>query len=200
MPKLKQRIRYWEVNNEPDLRPDSKSETNFFVGGPKKYRKLLTKTHNAIAAADSKAKVVVAAPSMLSTDSINYFKRVFSGKKIKTKFDIANVHCIGVCNYNTFDVEEYIAAFPKVSSQKSIWVTEAQAFITEDDAGLNATQFNIGVNGALKAGAARIFATHQTFERPENQTGAMDFVTYPTRNESIPENAEDAYKYIWSLY
>lgn len=190
MPGLTRAIRHWEVNNEPDMgyyspeefitngeqavevdslksgeNPDE-DEMRFFVGSPSKYKKLLHNTQKPIRNADSKAKVVIAAPSTMATHSTVYFDELFGLRNIKKKFDIANVHCISSgCSIESFNVEAYKQQLDEHGINKPIWVTEAQPYVSEDP-DINAAQLADSIERALELGAKRIIMTHMKFEVP----------------------------------
>lgn len=161
MPGLKRKIRHWEVNNEPDL-------DVFYKGTPGNYRKLLAQTSTAIRKSNRKAKVVIAGAASSEQFSEDFFTEVFSKKKVKQRFDIGNVHCIGgSCDTTDFNASWYKQLLTNNGMpNKKFWITEAQAYISED-LDVTAAQYLESTSNARAAGANKIFMTHMSFEKPD---------------------------------
>jgi hypothetical protein len=167
MPNLKIPIKYWEVMNEPDLTGPEGEESyetlDFYRQDAEAYRELLIKTSEAIREADSQAKILIAGAAGGSEESLNFYREVFKDKKAVSAFDIANVHCISNDDYQSFNVEPYKKMLQELGINKPIWVTEAEAIVS-DDPDVNAAQTLQSTKKALELGAERIFFTRYDFE------------------------------------
>lgn len=171
MPGLGVKIKHWEAMNEPDLNfrlepqpePEEELGLNFFVGEPAEYAELLKRTYAGVKAADLEAEVLIAGAAGGSPDSTAFYREVFSDAVALESFDIANVHCISSDDIATFNVAPYKKLLDEFGITKPIWVTEAEAFIS-DDAQLVATQVQESTQMALELGAERIFYTSRDFE------------------------------------
>jgi hypothetical protein len=167
MPGLKIPIKYWEVMNEPDLSGPEEEESyetlDFYKQDAKAYRELLIKTSEAIRKADPEAKILIAGAAGGNEESLNFYREVFKDKKAISAFDIANVHCISNDDYQSFNVAPYKKMLQELGINKPIWVTEAEAIIS-DDPDVNAAQTLQSTKRALELGVERIFFTRYDFE------------------------------------
>jgi len=172
MPGLTTPTKYWEVNNEPDLKPPPGEEEGlrFYVGGPSGYGQLLKKTYLAIKEADSQAKVLIAGAAGGNDEFLDFYRELFADKEVKDYFDIANVHCISNDDYQSFNVEPYKKMLAEFQIDKPIWVTEAEAFISADP-DMNAAQVKASTVKALELGAEKIFYTSLNFEISPGKPG-----------------------------
>jgi hypothetical protein len=162
MPKLKYPIKYWEVMNEPDL--DGEDTLDFWKGDADDYAKLLEETSLAVKSADPSAQVLIAGAAGGDDRFLDFYRTLFSSHPgISSNFDIANVHCISNDSYENFNVEPYKNMLAEFGLDgKSIWVTEAEAMIS-DDAKVNAQQTYDSTKNARALGAQRIFFTQYDF-------------------------------------
>ena len=89
MPKLKIKIKYWEVNNEPDLvpPPEEKNGLRFYIGGPEGYKELLKRTYTAIKDADPQSSVLIAGAAGGSDTFLNFYRQLFADEEIHNFFD-----------------------------------------------------------------------------------------------------------------
>lgn len=170
MPGLEIPIKYWEVMNEPDLQYHSNLPTgetdrlNFYKQGPAEYSTLLEHTYNAIKAADPSSYVLIAGAAGGSEQFLGFYEEVFATDAAAGgHFDIGNVHCIS----NDRETRDYnVAVYKQMLSSagidKPIWVTEAEAFYgaTAEE---NYQNTLTSTEGAISAGAKRIFFTRYTF-------------------------------------
>ena len=167
MPGLKIPIKYWEVMNEPDLTAPEGAEDegrlDFYTEDAEDYGELLIKTSEAIKEADSEAKILIAGAAGGNDRFLHFYRQVFADEKTILAFDIANVHCISNDEYESFNVEPYLKMLQDLGIDKPVWVTEAEAMIS-DDQDINATQTMRSSKKALELGAERIFFTSQKFE------------------------------------
>lgn len=169
MPGLEIPIKYWEVMNEPDLNsPEPDPRLDFYTQGPKEYSELLIRTAKAIRQADPEAKILIAGAAGGNDDFLGFYKEVFKNKEAVDSFDIGNVHCISNDSFDSFNVEPYLKMLNETivdeyGITKPVWVTEAEAFISED-ADLNAGQTFQSTKKAINLGAERIFFTRYDFE------------------------------------
>jgi hypothetical protein len=169
MPKLKYPVKYWEVMNEPDL--DGGETLDFWKGDANDYADLLLETYTSIKAADPGASVLIAGAAGGRDDFLDFYRNVLSyHPEILDSFDIANVHCISNDSYENFNVEPYKNMLAEFGLDgKPIWVTEAEAIIS-DDAAANYTQTYNSARQAISLGASRIFFTRYGFPDTDKQT------------------------------
>lgn len=144
---------------------DGSDTLDFFVGDADDYADLLEETSTAVKAANPGASVLIAGAAGGDDRFLDFYRGVFSHhSEIPNTFDIANIHCISNDSYSSFNVEPYknlLAEFGLDS--KPIWVTEAEAIIS-NDATTNATQTYNSAKNARALGAQRIFFTRYSFE------------------------------------
>ncbi len=165
MPGLEIPIKYWEVLNEPDLAgpsPEEEERLRFYKQGPKDYAELLIKTSKIIRSADSSAKILIAGAAGGNSRFLDFYKSVFENQETVAAFDIANVHCISNDDYQSFNVQPYKDMLVRQGIEKPIWVTEAEAVVS-DDPDINATQTFNSTKKALELGAEKIFFTRFDF-------------------------------------
>ncbi len=202
MPGLEIPIKYWEVMNEPDLvGPEDfeESRLEFYREDPQAYAKLLIQTYQAIKEADPEAFVLIAGAAGGGGWSLDFYREVFKNSDTQDAFDIANVHCISNDDYQSFNVEPYQEMLEEFGIEKPIWVTEAEAVVS-DNPDLNATQTLKSTKKALELGAKRIFFTRYDFEL--RMMGDKEFFPPDHRLDIKPEiegdNPEKAYRIITS--
>lgn len=155
-------ITHWGVNNEPDLQPVEADGLRFFIGGAKKYRKLLIQTSRTIHQADPSAQVLIAGASGGGQAEIDYYTRVLATDSAKESVDIGNVHCISSGFYKSFNVRPYADMLNELDLDIPIWVTEAETYVSADGS-KNATQLKRSTSKALALGAKKIFYTFMSF-------------------------------------
>jgi hypothetical protein len=168
MPGLKIPIKYWEVMNEPDLTSPEEEEglettLDFYKQDAEAYRELLIRTSEAIRKADPEAKILIAGAAGGSEKFLSFYREVLKDKRAVSAFDIANVHCISNDDYQSFNVAPYKKMLQELGINKPIWVTEAEAIIS-DDPDVNAAQTFQSTKRALELGAEKIFFTRYDFE------------------------------------
>jgi hypothetical protein len=167
MPGLKIPIKYWEVMNEPDLAvpegAEDEGRLDFYTEDPEDYGELLIKTSEAIKEADSEAKVLIAGAAGGNDRFLDFYRKVFADENAISAFDIANIHCISNDQYESFNVEPYQKMLQELGINKPVWVTEAEAMVS-DDWDINATQTTRSSKKALELGAEKIFFTSHEFE------------------------------------
>lgn len=190
MPGLEIPIKYWEVINEPDLKPMEDGRLQFYRQEPKDYAELLIKTSEAIKRADSTAKVLIAGAAGGNDQFLDFYREVFKNKQAKTAFDIANVHCISNDQYDSFNVEPYQKMLAEFGLDKPIWVTEAEAVVSKNR-DINAAQTLESSKKALELGAEKIFFTRYDF-------GFRDGANFGPQKEGL-EEAQKVYKKITGL-
>jgi hypothetical protein len=172
MPNLTIPVKYWEVMNEPDLRYQSSnvpenegSSLSFYKQGPDEYAELLVNTSKAIRSVDPEAKILIAGAAGADSRMLGFYKSVFANKDTFGAFDIGNIHCISNDQRtNDFNVGPYKEMLEKAGiTGKSIWVTEAEA-VYSAVAEENYLSTKKSVEGAIAAGAERIFFTRYEFD------------------------------------
>lgn len=203
MPGLEMPIKYWEVMNEPDLGiPDGVNveddgRLDFYKEGAPEYAELLIKTYAAIKEADPEAKVIIAGAAGGNDHFLNFYRKVFANKDAINAFDIANVHCISNDGYESFNVEPYKKMLAEFGINKPIWVTEAEAMVS-DNADINATQTYLSAKKALELGVEKIFFTRFEFKDRFSKPGPKrDIPNIPA--EIKGDDSEEAYKIITDL-
>ncbi|MFA6028118.1 MAG: hypothetical protein WC752_04300 [Patescibacteria group bacterium] len=187
MPDLQYPIKHWEIMNEPDL--GVSDELTFYKQDEDAYYLLLKRTHDAVAAADSEAKTLIAGAAGGNSQFLGFYRHLFhKHSNAKQYFDIANVHCISSNNIGSFNVRPYKAMLADYGIKKSIWVTEAQAIIS-DDPEANYLQTKSSTKKALSLGAKKIFYTQYAFTSV-NAEQTDDDLTYAINKykEIIAEN------------
>lgn len=199
MPNLKTPVKYWEVMNEPDLgmenpRPGEEERLKFWKDTPEAYGQLLIKTSEAIKAADEDAQVLIAGAAGGSKFFLDFYRKVLAVSGAKDAFDIGNVHCISNDNYDSFNVEPYKKLLSEFNLNKAIWVTEAEAMVS-NNADSNATQTLNSTKKALAEGAAKIFYTRYEFTAKENAPQKPGPST-PIQTEISGQNPQEAYQKI----
>ena len=187
MPDLAYPIKYWEVMNEPEL---TGSETlDFYKQDEDAYYQLLKKTYQAIQAADPEAKTVIAGAAGGNSTFLGFYRRMFNKHpQAKKYFNIGNVHCISNDSLGSFNVRPYKRMLNHYHINKPIWVTEAQAIIS-DDPEINYQQTSDSTKKALSLGVKKIFYTQYTF---------ADFDVEQTNAALL--YAQNKYKQIIELY
>jgi hypothetical protein len=191
MPELKIPIKYWEVLNEPDLQYKSNlpygenDHSTFYRQGPKEYAQLLVETSKAIRSADPTAKILIAAPAGADERALSFYQEVFKNTDARDAFDIGNIHCItNDQKTRDFNVGPYKKMLADSGiAKKPIWVTEADAMygtIGEE----NYQSTKTSVNGAIAAGAERIFFTSGIFDDSRTDLSQMGGEgTYPSEEK-----------------
>lgn len=172
MPGLAMPVKHWEVMNEPDLQYNqsvSQSETvglNFYKMGPLDYGELLKYSSKSIKSADSDAQVLIAGAAGGDRFLDFYDTLLKEMPDIVDYFDIGNIHCISNDqNSHDFNVSEYKVLLSDHKIDKPIWVTEAEAFYTDNTtAEENFISTKNSVDGAIKSGAEKIFFTRYDFD------------------------------------
>jgi hypothetical protein len=156
-------VKYWEVMNEPDLPVTEDGRLVFWLDTPANYAELLVSTYKVIKEADPTASVVIAGAAGGDDKFLNFYKKVFGNSQALASFDVANVHCISNDSFDSFNVEPYKKMLSEFKITKPVWVTEAEAIVT-DDTSKNATQTWKSAQKALDLGAEKIFFTRYEFE------------------------------------
>lgn len=163
MPDLKIPIKYYEVANEPDLSGTPDDRLDFYKEDAAGYGTLLVKTATAIHQADSDSKVLIAGAAGGNEEFLNFYRQVFQNKETLSAFDIGNVHCISNDQNNDFNVSLYKKMLEEFGLTPDIWVTEAENMkgTTLQE---NADLTKQSTQGAISAGAKKIFYTRYNFE------------------------------------
>lgn len=157
---LTQPIKYWEVMNEPDL--DGGERLDFYKEDATAYAELLIRTAQAIRAADSSAKILIAGAAGGDSRFLNFYRQVFQNENTLTAFDIGNVRSISNDEYQNFNVAPYKKLLAEFKLSKPIWVTEAEAIVSKDDQ-TNRSQTIASGKQALQLGAEKIFFTRYEY-------------------------------------
>ncbi|MFH0861445.1 MAG: hypothetical protein V1875_00300 [Candidatus Altiarchaeota archaeon] len=147
MPGLTQPITHWEIGNEPVLRSD---ELTFFKGSPQEYAQILKASYISVKAACPDCMVVQGGMEGIDPRFASYWDQVFKAGGGQY-FDIGNIHYIDYGDLQNLNVGKYRELLEVNGLNKTIWVTEAE--YSSD------SQVDASVDGALKAGASKVFFT-----------------------------------------
>ena len=153
MPGLKYPIKYWEVDNEPDVAGGSL----FFKGNPqtKDYLELLQETHDAIKQTDPDAKVLNGGIAYLNQQDTPFWQTILSGPGAKD-IDILTIHAIELGT--DLQMPALNSLMSQLGLHQPVWVTEIQylqsfepflrqwAGQTRANAGINATTNGLGAD------------------------------------------------------
>lgn len=174
MPGLVQPVKYWEFDNEPDLKNSQVARdavrdydpTTFCT--PTEYAKVLVTTRAAVRAADPTAKLLaLGLYRPYSEQGQAYAKAVLAVPGAADAFDVASLH-----TYHDDDGDRLAGAirtFRTLVPGKPIWITEASVTTAtgEDDQGRRVAAY---VAQAAAAGAERVF-WHTLADPPARPSG-----------------------------
>lgn len=161
MPELKNPIKYWEIDNEPDLK-----NTNVARGAkaeydpskfalPSEYAQIVKATASAIRAADKGAIILAGGfyrPHATGTQA--YLTALLTNESFRDSFDILSLH-----TYSDDDGEKLaigIAASRLLLPDKPVWVTETSVSANDGEE-VQARRVAALVAQAAAAGAERLF-------------------------------------------
>lgn len=161
MPGLKNPIKYWEIDNEPDLKhtdvargaKPSYDPSKFAL--PSEYAQLVKATAKAIRAADAGAIILAGGfyrPHATGTQE--YLTELLANESFRDSFDILSLH-----TYSDDDGEKLaigIAASRLLLPDKPVWVTETSVS-TDGGEDLQARRVAALVAQSAAAGAERLF-------------------------------------------
>lgn len=91
MPGLKEKVEYWEIGNEPDMKCNK--EDCYFDVTAKQYRRVLRASHEVIKEQDEDIKVLIAGPGTMTKQSRRFYRNIFK-KNGKKYFDVFTYHAI----------------------------------------------------------------------------------------------------------
>lgn len=148
MPGLKIPIKYYEILNEPEMKGN---DMTFFKGNEQDYVEILKASYEAVKETCPDCKVVQAGAAGTEQMMLDFWGKIFS-LNAGNYFDIANIHYINNGDKSTLNVKDFKNLMQKYSINKPTWVTEAEY-------GSPAEEIKSSVEGALKAGAEKIFFT-----------------------------------------
>ena len=144
---LTQPIKYFEVGNEPALRS---TELTFFKGSPQEYADILKATYEGVKSACPDCSVVQGGMEGIDPKFTTYWDQVYKAGG-GGYFDIGNIHYINNGDLSNLNVAKYQELLKNNGLDKPVWVTEAE--YSSD------SQVDASVDGALKAGASKVFFT-----------------------------------------
>ncbi len=121
MPGLKYPIKYWEVDNEPDVAGGSL----FFKGNPQTadYLELLQETHDAIKQVDPDAKVLNGGIAYLNQQDTPFWRTILSGPGAGD-IDILTIHAIEMGT--DLQLPALNQLMDQLNLHQPVWVTEIQ--------------------------------------------------------------------------
>lgn len=127
MPGLKYHIKYWQLENEPDLHNKfRKQRGNADFSSPEEYFEVLKLTYNAVKEADAESKVmlnVVGYGQNMGDTSVNYVQQL-NGLGADNYYDIFSYHVYPTA-YETSILTELLQKFKQLVGDKPIWITES---------------------------------------------------------------------------
>src|SRR3989338_5396554 len=170
MPNLLIPIRYYEILNEPEMK---ESDLTFYKGTEEEYVQILKLSNEAIKSACQECKIVQGGAAGIRYDMLSYWRKIFDLGGADY-FDIANIHYINSGDLNTLNVKDFKKLMQEKNIDKPIWVTEAE-YNSE-------SQVEASVDGALNAGASKIFFTRFKI----GQKGPPKIGEYSTIYEKMP--------------
>ncbi|MBU2638756.1 MAG: hypothetical protein KJ955_07320 [Nanoarchaeota archaeon] len=138
-------IRYWEISNEPEMK---EAQLTFFKGSAEEYAEILKQSYAKIKEVCPGCRVLHAGSAGNSESTLSFWGKVFD---ITKDFDIANTHFVKFGDKATLNVKAFRQLLESKGISKPIWATEAEYKNSADVAS--------SFEGALKAGASRVFFT-----------------------------------------
>ena len=186
MPGLVRPIRYWEVDNEPDLHNSVMPRGISLIDDPSQfetpaqYAGVLVASAAAIRSADPNAVVLSGGMYRPRTDTgRKYLKAVLNEPGVMDAFDILSLHCY--FDNNSLDpIEQTMAVAHELAPTKPVWITETgvpssgkRSWI---DVEWQATMVAAIVGGFLANGAERIF--WHTLSDPPARAKSSPFSTH----------------------
>lgn len=179
MPGLLRPIRYWEVDNEPDLhnsvpprgdrgKPDI-VPTDFQK--PAEYARVLVATSAAIKAADPQAVVLSAGFYRPHTPSGRaYIEAVLAEPGAREAFDVLSVHCY-FHEDELGKIERTLQTWQATTPDKPLWVTETGVPSRDKSPWIDEqwqARMVVATYGAFLAGGADRILWHTLSDPPEN--------------------------------
>jgi hypothetical protein len=113
---FKDRVKYWEIWNEPDIKM-------FYLGTPEEYAAALKATYPEIKKADAEAKVLLCSFALAPGE---FAQKIFQAG-IADSFDIYNVHYYGDPKGVVYRLRFHKKLMEKYAIRKPVWVTEMGA-------------------------------------------------------------------------
>lgn len=182
MPGLPAPIRYWEVDNEPDLKnsnPPRNARRTYdpeTFCRPEEYATILLATSSAIRAADSDARILALGlyrPHAARGQA--YGAEVLQQPGVLAAFDILSLHTYADDDGET--LARGIGHFRALVPEKPIWITEASVSLTASTEAEQGRRVAAYVASAALAGAERLF-WHTLADPPAGHGGkSLDFST-----------------------
>lgn len=182
MPGLAAPVRYWEVDNEPDLKNSNlphnakRSYVPETFCRPEEYAEVLVATAAAIRGADPTARVLAFALYRPHAERGQaYGRAVLQQPGVLTSFDILSLHTYADDDGDA--LARGIAAFRALVPEKPIWVTEASVSLKKSSEAEQGRRMAAYVASAAQAGAERLF-WHTLADPPAGHGGeALHFST-----------------------
>lgn len=127
MPGLKRPIKYWQLENEPDLHNKfRKQRGNANFSSPEEYFEVLKLTYEAVKQADAESKVmlnVVGYGQNMGDTSVSYVQQL-NKLGAGNYYNIFSYH-IYPTTYETSILTEMLQKFKQLIGNKPIWITES---------------------------------------------------------------------------
>lgn len=124
---LKYPIKYWQLENEPDLHNKIKKDRgNAKFSSPEEYLEVLRLTYKAVKEADPQAKLllnVVGYGQKMGDTSVNYLQQL-NKLGAANYYDIFSYH-VYPTTYETSLLTELLRKFKQLVADKPIWITES---------------------------------------------------------------------------
>ena len=175
MPGLSAPIRYWEVDNEPDLKNSNLPARSRRAYDPKtfckpdEYATVLVATSAAIRAADPEARILALGLYRPHAElGLAYGRAVLDQPGVLESFDILSLHTYADDDGET--LARGIAKFRALVYEKPIWVTEASVSMSKSTEAEQGRRVAAYVASAARAGAERLF-WHTLADPPAGRGG-----------------------------
>ena len=184
MPGLKYPIKYWQVENEPDLHNIVRRQRgNANFSNPEEYFEVLKLTYQAVKEADTEAKVmlnVVGIGQDKGDASVNYLKKL-EELGAKDYYDIFSYH-VYPDSYDISVLRDALQNFKQFTGNKPIWITES---------GITSKMTVGKFKDASERKQAAWVIKHYIFHRA-NGVGKIVWLSLTDMSPNIPE---DIFKY-----
>jgi hypothetical protein len=174
MPGLVSPIKYWQLENEPDLHNEfRKQRGNVTFSSPEEYFEVLTLTYQAVKEADPQAKLllnVVGFGQNMGDTSFNYLQKL-NELGAENYYDIFSYH-VYPTTYETSLLTELLQKFKRMTGDKPVWITES------------------GVNGKLGEESEKEQATWIVKHYVSNIAGGVRKIVWLTIPDMSPSVSE----------
>ncbi|MEK7850017.1 MAG: glycosyl hydrolase, partial [Candidatus Omnitrophota bacterium] len=184
MPGLKYPIKYWQVENEPDLHNIVRRQRgNANFSNPEEYFAVLKLTYKAVKEADKDAKImlnVVGIGQDKGNASVNYLKKL-EELGAKDYYDIFSYH-VYPDTYDISVLRDALQNFKQFTGNKPIWITES---------GITSKMLVGKFKDASERKQAAWVIKHYIFHR----ANGVEKIAWLSLTDMSPNIPEDIFKY-----